>query len=92
MPDVPVKQRISRAKKAAIGNLLKTGYRIIPSNNSTFCILGVRKREVRMIRVVVDKITERDIQITREFDSPADCSKEIWCRKAHKKDFEILEI
>ena len=92
MSEEAIVKRLNRAKKAASESLIKTGYKIIPSDNSEFCILGVRKREVRLIRVVVDKITSRDVEIVEGFELPGICTKEIWCRKLDKQDFEIKEI
>ena len=92
MGDPAIKKRLARAKEAAIDNLLKNGHKIIPSDNSIFCILGVRKKEIRMIRVVVDKIKDEDIKIVQAFEPPGICTKEIWCRKGGQKDFEITEI
>jgi len=52
----------------------------------------VRKREIRMVKVVVGDITEEELKIVREFESPMICTKEIWYRASHQKDFEIKEI
>jgi len=92
MSEERIKQRLNRAKKKAIENLERTGYKIVPSDNSTFCILGVRKLEIRMIRVVIDEITAQDISLTNEFSPPGACSKEIWCKKEGKRDFFIKEV
>ena len=92
MAEEAVKQRLNQAKGAAIFALKNSDYKIIPSDNSAFCILAVRKLEIRMIRVVVDEITANDIKIVREFDPPGICTKEIWCRKKGEKKFEIREI
>lgn len=92
MGEEAVIKRLNRAKKAVIENLVKTGYKIIPSDNSDFCILGVRKKEIRMIRVVIDEITDSDIDKIQNFEPPGNCTKEIWCRKENQKDFEIKEI
>ena len=94
MADEAVIKRLNRAKGAAISVLKDAKFRIIPSDNSEFCILGVRKKEIRLIRVVVDEITAQDIKIVEDFDSlPAGiCTKEIWCREEGQKKFNIKEI
>jgi hypothetical protein len=92
MPDESIKRRLVRAKKKAINDLERIGYKIVPSDNSTFCILGVRKFEIRMIRVVVDEITSRDIALVEEFAPPGVCTKEIWCKIEKQRDFVIQEI
>jgi len=93
MSNSTTQRRLGRAKERATTILVNTGYTIIPSDNSTFCILGVRQREIRMIRVVVDEITEGDIETVLDFHSgPPVCTKEIWCKRLDKRDFEIKEI
>ena len=92
MTDEAIIRRLNRAKSAAISILEDAEYKIIPSDNSNFCILGVRKREIRMIRVVIDEITANDIKIIEGFDPPGACTKEIWCREEGKKKFRIKEI
>lgn len=92
MSEEPIKRRLLRAKKKAMDDLQKIGYKIIPSDNSTFCILGVRKLEIRMVRVVIDEITKDDIAIIEKFAPPGMCSKEIWCKLEGERNFIIKEI
>lgn len=92
MTDLAVKKRIARAKTRAVNILITTGYKIVPSDNSTFCILAVRKKEIRMIRVVIDGITEHDIETVKSFEPPGICTKEIWCKKHSESSFEMKEI
>lgn len=92
MPEEAIIKRLNRAKIAAIRVLKSADFKIIPSDNSNFCILGIRKKEIRMIRVVVDEITENDIKIVKDFDPPGVCTKEIWCRRGNDKKFEKREI
>ena len=82
MSDSTTQRRLGRAKERATTILVDTGHDIIPSDNSTFCILGVREKEIRMIRVVVDEITDNDIEAVLDFHRrPGICTKEIWCKK-----------
>jgi len=90
MPDV--KRRLKRAKDGAIKDLRRIGYKIVPSDNSTFCICGVRKNELRMIRVVIDEIDPDDISLVKSIAMPDVCSKEIWCKIEGQRDFIIKEI
>ena len=90
MPEEAVKKRLERAKKRAIEYFSKTGYKIVDSNNKTFCFIATRRREVRFIRVVIDRIVEVDIQSAKEISLPDSCTREIFCQK--KNDFEIMEI
>ena len=92
MTNKAIIRRLNRAKNAATSALKDTKHEIIPSDNSKFCIIGMRKKEIRMIRVVVDEITANDIKIIEDIDSPVSCTKEIWCRKKGKQKFEIKEI
>ena len=92
MGDPSIKRRLRRAKEKAIKDLKKTGYRIVPSDNSSFCLCGIRKREIRMVRVVVDEITDVDIALIEEFNMPHACSREIWCKIEGIRDFVIKEI
>jgi len=92
MGDPSVKRRLARAKKRVEKTLKKTGYGIIPSDNSVFCILGIREREIRLIRVVVDVITKEDREVVRDFNHPGICIKEIWLKKKNISEFEIQEI
>jgi len=95
MAEEAVIKRLNKAKNVAMQSLKDNQdkrHRIVPSDNSEFCFLAVRKKEIRMIRVVVDEITANDIKIVREFDPPGICTKEIWCRKKGEKKFEIREI
>jgi len=88
-----IKRRVARAKDRAANVLKQTGYSIVPSDNSVFCILGVRNKEIRMIRVTIDEVTDFDISTVKGFDKmPANCSMEIWCKKINRPHFEIMEI
>ena len=90
MSDEAIKKRLARAKSQAIDHFLRTGYQIIRSDNGIFCFIASRRRELRCIRVVVDKITDQDVRLAREFPAPDSCSREIFCQKAGA--FEIMEV
>lgn len=89
--DPSIKQRLRRAKKAAIELLEQSGYDVIESNNSTVCVIGTRKAETRMIRVVVDRVSVEDIRLVRRLRTHREvCTKEIWLRT--KNGFDMREI
>ncbi len=89
--DPSIKQRLRRAKKAAMELLETSGYDVIESDNRTVCVIGTRKAETRLIRVVVDGITKEDIDLVKRLRTNRDtCTKEIWLRK--KNGFEMREI
>jgi len=90
MGDEAVKRRLIRAKKMAESILRKSGYEIIPSTNKNFCLVGTRRAEVRMIRIVIDQINDNDKKAIEAFNLPGNCTREIWCKRGSK--FEIVEI
>lgn len=92
MAETSEKQRISYAKAKAIKSLKETRHDIIPSDNSVFCFLAVRKKEMRLIRITIDKISDHDIKLVQNFSPPGICTKEIWCAKYKRAGFEIREI
>lgn len=96
MAEEVIKQRLNRAIKAAIRILEKpSGHcRIIEfkDSRSPFHIECIRKNQIRMIRIVLDKISEMDIKALKEFRLPMNCYKEIWCKKVNEREFEYKEI
>ena len=91
MPQEPIKKRLCRAKAKAIALLQSAGYKVVRSDNETFCVIATRKREVRFIRVVVDRVSERDRQLVQGIDLPcASCSREIYCLKGSAFSIEEL--
>ena len=93
MADPTVTRRLARAKTRAADMLRGMGYGVVHSDNSTFCVLGVRNREIRMVRVVIDKITEEDKTRVAEFpQKPPNCTREIWCKRHNISGFEMMEI
>ena len=94
MSDFAIKQRLNRAIKSAIKLLDQPpgSYEIILLNNHVFHIEAIRKKEIRKIRVVLDKITEEDIKKVKRFSLPEICTKEIWCKIQRQRGFKTLEI
>jgi hypothetical protein len=90
MSETTIKKRLARAKRQAIRHFEASGYRIVESDNKTFCFIASRRREARFIRVVVDKITDADLEMARGFEVPDTCAREIFCQKNDR--FEIREI
>jgi len=79
-----IKKRSARAKSAAMTVLRKSGWDVIPSDNSTFCIIATRPTEIRFIRIVIDKVSPNDHTVVKGVRVPADSriSREIWHCKA----------
>jgi len=91
MAEEAIKKRLERAKSSAVKILETAGYDIILSDNKKACLIGLRRTETRLIRVVLDKITDEDIRIIKNLKTHHDvCQKEIWCRRGSR--FEIREI
>jgi hypothetical protein len=89
-----IKQRLNRAIKSAIRCLdnPKGSYQIILLNNGPFHIEAIREKEIRKIRVVLDKIGTADEKIIQEFKLPLICTKEIWCKKHNERGFKRIEL
>jgi hypothetical protein len=92
MSDYNIKQRLNRAVKSAIRILEQPGVGcdIIKLDNHIFHIEAVRKREIRKIRIVLDEITESDLDKVQKFALPEYVTKEIWVKKG--RDFNVHEI
>ncbi len=94
MAEEAIKQRLNRAIKAAARCLDQpTGsYQVILLNNGPFHIEAIREKEIRKIRVVLEKISSTDEKIIREVKLPGICTKEIWCRKSVQRRFEKIDV
>jgi hypothetical protein len=92
MSEENIKKRQTRAKCRAVDILRRAGYDIIRSDNETVCVIGARNAELRVIRVCVGNVTERDIKVIRsmQFLRDSHVSREAWCFDG--KDFTIQEI
>jgi hypothetical protein len=91
MPDEPIKARIARAIECA-GKSLATEWKITFLKNHAFHLEALRKKEVRRIRIVLDKMTAEDEQIVRNEDLPEIFTKEIWIKRKNRKAFKVIEI
>ncbi len=88
-----VKKRIGRAKQAAFKALRDVQYDVIPSDNRIFCLVASRDKEIRLIRVVIDECSPRDIESIREFRAPsAACTKEVWIRRPDNSGFDTVIV
>jgi hypothetical protein len=93
MSDHKIKQRLNRAKKSATKILEQPAgdYTIIPLNSNVFHLEAIRKREIRVIRIVLDEIKKADIDLVRKLELPDLCTKEIWCKKENERGF-VTEV
>lgn len=84
-----IKQRFRRAIRAAqrILSYPEGSARVIELNNHVFHLEAIRPKEIRKIRVVLDKSTKEDVELVRNYPLPENCTKEIWCR--NKRGYNI---
>ena len=92
MSELAVKKRLARAKVKAVVYFRKINYAIIDSDNKTFCFIASRRREMRLVRVVVDRITDEDVHAARSVDVPDGCTREIFCQKRSGHEIREIEI
>jgi len=87
-----VEDRIAYAKKSAKRKCRDLRYDIINSDNEIFCfiasIAGIYERK---IRIVVDEITENDINLVKKFRIPSNQTKEIWCKPYGSREWQTLQ-
>ena len=89
MPDIAIKRRVADAKSRAKSKCRDMDYDIINSDNEIFCFIASRAGIYeRKIRVVVDGITQRDIDLIKRFRIPSNQTKEIWCRPYKSSHWE----
>jgi len=93
MPEEAIKKRTRRAIRAAMEDLNNPpgSWDLTILDNHVFHLEAVRPREIRKIRIVLDKITARDVELVKERELPEVCTKEIWCRSV-SGGFSIKKI
>lgn len=93
MSDEAIVKRLNHAKTVAKEKCRKLGYNIINSDNEIFCfiasIAGIYERK---IRVTIDEIKERDIELIKNSQILSSQTKEIWCRIYGSRDWEIIRF
>jgi hypothetical protein len=92
MPEEAIKKRLRKAKTRASSLLQASNHTIISLGSPTFDFLALRKREIRLIAVLIDEPTKERRQIMREFSCPEYCTKEIWIKQFDSNEFTIQEI
>jgi hypothetical protein len=94
MSEAAVKQRFNRAVRSAMRCIdqPKGSYSLVLLNNGPFHFEAVREREIRKIRIVLDKITAQDERAVRDIKLPGICTKEIWCKKQNERGYGKKEI
>jgi len=82
MAEEAIKKRTRRAVRAAMEDLDNPpgSWDLTILDNHVFHLEAVRPREIRKIRIVLDKISAHDIEVVSRRELPEICTKEIWCR------------
>jgi UDP-N-acetylmuramyl pentapeptide synthase len=89
MSDDPIKERIARAKIKAAADLRDMGYFVLKADDRNASLIGFRKTDIRIVRVVLDKITPLDRVMLKAIPFPdTSCSIELWLRKFGRIPFE----
>lgn len=93
MPEEAIKKRTRRAIRAAMECLDNPpgSWDLTILDNHVFHLQAARPREIRMIRIVLDKIFSHDIELVSRRELPEICTKEIWCRSSDGK-FSVKKI
>jgi len=93
MSNEAIKRRIFDAKQRAKQKFLDVGYIVYNSDNEIFCFIAnkIGCHECK-VRVVVDKITDQDIELVRAQRILLGQTKAIWCRKYGCSDWVKLEF
>lgn len=81
MSEEAIKKRLKYATKKAIEILEASGYQILPSNSQYISFIADREAESRVIKIVLDKITNSDRKSLENFELSDKYKKEIWCAK-----------
>ena len=94
MSEAAVKQRFNRAVRSAMRCIdqPKGSYTLGLLNNGPFHFEAVREREIRKVRIVLDRITPQDERVVRDIRLPGICTREIWCKKQNERGFDRREL
>jgi hypothetical protein len=92
MSDDPIKGRIARAKRKAAADLRDMGYFVIRADGRNASLIGFKKTDIKIVRIVLDKITPSDLAMLKMIPlSSESCSRELWVRKFGQAAFEKSE-
>jgi len=85
------RQRLYYAKESAKQLFKELGFEIINSDNQIFCFIasmgGIAERK---IKVVVDEITDKDIELIKKIPILPSQTKEIWCRPYGSREWQKI--
>lgn len=93
MTEEVVKRRLINAKKAAKLKFENMGYSIINSDDQPFSFIASRVGlGERKIRITIDEITKRDLELIKAAWILPKQTKEIWCKKFGSRKWKILDV
>lgn len=87
-----IKDRLNYQKAKAKKRYRKQGATIIESDNEIICFIANFKTHEEKIRVVLDKITEYDIDAMKEINALPFQSRQILCALKGKRDPLLIEL
>ena len=93
MAEEAIKKRQRRATRAAM-ECLDTppgSWDLTILDNHVFHLQAERPREIRKIRIVLDRVTTHDVELVKGRELAEICTKEIWCRSSDGK-FSVKKI
>ena len=92
MADPKIKKRQNRMIESAIRYLSSPplDFNAGPFGGPDFHVIAYNEREFKLIRLVLDEITDHDKKIVSSCRAPRNCSVEIWCKKHKKRGFITL--
>jgi hypothetical protein len=92
MSENPIKRRIATAKRKAAADLRDMGYFVVKADDRNASLIGFKKTDIMIVRVVLDKITPDDLALLKMIPlSSENCSRELWVRKLGQVAFEKSE-
>ena len=93
MSEEATKRRIANAKKSAKKKFRGLKFDIINSDNEVFCFVASKSGIYEAkIRVVVDEISEEDINLIKKTRILPNQTKGIWCRPFGSNKWKTLEF
>lgn len=92
MSKTSIKDRIRYTKTKAMNKYSKMGATIAPSDNNIICFLASFGTHENKVKVVVDEITEADINSIMEINVFPYQSRQIYCKLEKMNDPFLIEI
>lgn len=92
MSQTAAEKRLDRAKRTAEKNLVDMGYDVVRSDNAKACLIGFSAANVRVVRIVIDKLSQEDLKALQSIEASPSCIRELWIRKTGYREFDRHKI